>query len=45
MTIDWSAESADSVFHSESPNPDRNLYAIIGHEQNGVFFHLEADEG
>jgi len=43
-TIDWSAESADFVFHSESPNPDRNLYSVIGHEQNGVFFHLETDD-
>jgi hypothetical protein len=43
-TIDWSAESADFAFQSESPNPDRNLYALIGHEQNGVFFHLEADD-
>jgi hypothetical protein len=45
-TIDWSAvtPSLDFAFQSESPNPDRNLYAIIGHEQNGVFFHLEADD-
>ena len=43
-TIDWSAESPDFVFNSESPNPDRNLYSVIGHEQNGVFFHLEADD-
>jgi len=43
-TIDWSAKSHDFVFHSESPNPDRNLYSVIGHEQNGVFFHLEADD-
>ena len=43
-TIDWSAESHDFVFHSESPNPDRNLYSVIGHEQNGVFFHLDADD-
>jgi hypothetical protein len=43
-TIDWSAESADFAFQSESPNPNRNLYALIGHEQNGVFFHLEADD-
>ena len=43
-TIDWSAESADFAFQSESPNPDRNLYAVIGHEHNGVFFHLEADD-
>ena len=47
-TIDWSALSHfpdhDFVFQSESPTPDRNLYAVIGHEQNGVFFHLEADD-
>jgi len=43
-TIDWSAASANFAFQSESPNPARNLYALIGHEQNGVFFHLEADD-
>lgn len=43
-TIDWSAESANFAFQSENPNPARNLYAVIGHEQNGAFFHLEADD-
>ena len=43
-TIDWSAESANFAFQSEARNPARNLYSVIGHEQNGVFFHLEADE-
>jgi hypothetical protein len=46
-TIDWSAESFGSTpfaFQSEVPNPARNLYSIIGHEQNGIFFHLEADD-
>jgi len=43
-TIDWSAESANFAFRSETPDPSRNLYAVIGHEQNGVFFHLEADD-
>ena len=43
-TIDWSTESANFAFQSESPKPDRNLYALIGHEQNGVFFHLEAHD-
>ena len=43
-TIDWSAQSAGFAFQSEVPNPARNLYSIIAHEQNGVFFHLEADE-
>ena len=43
-TIDWSAESASFVFQSESPSPARNLYSVIAHEQNGAFFHLEADD-
>lgn len=43
-TIDWSAESANFAFQSESPNPARDLYSVIGHEQNGAFFHLEADD-
>ncbi len=43
-TIDWSAESANFAFQSESPNPARNLYSVIGHQQNGVFFRLEADD-
>ena len=45
-TIDWSAvtPSLDFVFQSESPNPARNLYAVIGHEQNGVFFNLDPDD-
>ena len=43
-TIDWSAESANFAFQSESPNPVRNKYAVIGHEQNGVFFHLEEND-
>jgi hypothetical protein len=43
-TIDWSAQSANLAFQSEVPNPARNLYSVIGHEQNGVFFHLEVDE-
>jgi hypothetical protein len=46
-TIDWSAESfgpTPFAFQSEVPNPARNLYSIIAHEQNGVFFHLEKDD-
>lgn len=43
-TIDWSAQSAGFAFQSEVPIPARNLYSIIAHEQNGVFFHLEPDE-
>jgi hypothetical protein len=43
-TIDWSAASANFTFQSESPNPARNLYAIIAHEKNGVFFRLESSD-
>ena len=43
-TIDWSAESAAFAFQSENPNPARNAYAVIGHEQSGVFFHLEEND-
>jgi hypothetical protein len=46
-TIDWSAESSvpgGFAFQSEARNPERNRYSIIGHEQNGVFFHAEDDD-
>ena len=44
-TISWSASSQGGfTFVSEPPNPDRNLYSIIGHEQNGVFFHPDGDD-
>ena len=40
-TISWSAAQAGFTFTSENPNPARNFYSVIGHEQNGVFFHPE----
>jgi hypothetical protein len=44
-TIDWSASSQGGfTFVSEAPNPERNRYSIIGHEQNGVFFHLDGGD-
>jgi hypothetical protein len=44
-TIDWSASSQGGfTFVSEPPNPERNRYSIIGHEQNGVFFHPDSDD-
>jgi len=42
-TINWSAQASQPggfSFVSEAPNPIRNRYSIIAHEQNGVFFHL-----
>jgi len=46
-TIDWSAAPSKQggfAFQSETPNPARNRYSVIGHEQNGVFFHPEDDD-
>ena len=39
-TIRWSAVNPSSgfTFASEDPNPARVFNAVIGHEQNGVFF-------
>lgn len=38
-TIQWSSMNASGFqFMSEAPNPARLLYAVIGHERNGVFF-------
>ena len=37
-TIRWSANEAGFRFQSEAPNPARTLFAVIGREQNGVFF-------
>ena len=38
-TIQWSSNEAGFQFISEAPNPARNLYSLVGHERNGVFFH------
>jgi hypothetical protein len=46
-TINWSAAPSKPggfAFQSEAPNPARNRYSIIGHEQNGVFFHPDGDD-
>ena len=37
-TINWSAEEDGFQFHSEAPNPSRNLVSVLGREKNGVFF-------
>jgi hypothetical protein len=43
-TIAWSAAQAGFMFTSEAPIPGRNLYSVIGHEQNGVFFHPDGND-
>ncbi len=46
-SIQWSAAPSQQggfAFESEPPNPARNRYSVIGHEQNGVFFHPNAED-
>ena len=39
-TIKWSSQNLDGFsFDSEAPDPKRNVYSVIGHIHNGVFFH------
>jgi len=38
-TIRWSSNEAEFSFVSEAPDPDRNIYSVIGQIRNGVFFH------
>jgi hypothetical protein len=38
-TIKWSSNQAGFSFDSEAPDPARNIYSVIGHIHNGVFFH------
>ena len=39
-TIKWSSQNQDGFsFDSEAPDPKRNVYSVIGHIHNGVFFH------
>jgi hypothetical protein len=40
-TQNFRGQFVQTGFQSESPNPARNFYSVIGHEQNGVFFHPE----
>jgi hypothetical protein len=37
-TIVWSSVGPGFAFQSEGPNPARLVYAVVGHERNGVFF-------
>lgn len=44
-TINWSAIDQNGfAFQSEAPTPARNLYSVIGHEQNGAFFHSDGND-
>jgi hypothetical protein len=36
--IQWSAVQPGFQYQSEAPNPSRNLFSVLGREQNGVFF-------
>jgi hypothetical protein len=37
-TIQWSAAQPGFQYQSEPPNPSRNLFSVLGSEQNGMFF-------
>ncbi len=45
-TVQWSASDPTTGFEfvSEAPNPARNLYSVVGHERNGVFFGREDED-
>jgi hypothetical protein len=38
-TINWSAQEAGFKFVSDPANTSTTVFAEIGHERNGVFFH------
>jgi hypothetical protein len=38
-TIEWSASEAGFAFTSSPANTSINVYSVVGHERNGVFFH------
>lgn len=37
-TMQWSASTAEGFTFTSDNNPTSSLYALLGHEQNGVFF-------
>ena len=38
-TIEWSASEAGFAFTSNPADTSINVYSVVGHELNGVFFH------
>jgi hypothetical protein len=36
--IRWSVQQQGFRFESEAPNPVRNVFSVLGREQNGAFF-------
>ena len=38
-TIEWSASEAGFAFTSNPASTSINVYSVVGHERNGVFFH------
>jgi hypothetical protein len=37
-SVEWSSRQAGFTFRSDPASTSVNLYAIVGHERNGVFF-------
>jgi hypothetical protein len=38
-SIVWSSEQDGFAFQSDPASASKTVYAIVGHERNGVFFH------
>jgi hypothetical protein len=38
-TIEWSASNALGFAFTSTPGTAINVYSVVGHERNGVFFH------
>jgi hypothetical protein len=43
-TIEWSSKEAGFTFQSDAAKTSKTVYAVIGHERNGVFFPDDDDD-
>ena len=43
-TAEWSAEQEGFKFVSDPASTSQNVYSVIGHERNGIFFRRGHDE-
>jgi hypothetical protein len=43
-TIEWSSKETGFTFQSDAAKTSKSVYAVIGHERNGVFFPDDDDD-
>jgi hypothetical protein len=43
-TIEWSAKESGFSFTSDAAKTSKTVFAVIGHERNGVFFDKDGDD-